>query len=291
MISPALGRYDYCAADDPDGRSNGVIIGPNATVAPAGSVTTPTQWGSLSDCSACHKAVTPSAPLPVYCSTPPCQFDNGITGAAICTGPYALPAGAPAKFAAFLGLDHDLAWSDSMRGPWTVGTAYSTGQQMMAKISTPSSMYTENPVVSTITLPGGRDGDVGYVAVFDTVSPSGGWVQDKATGKWVPGGRGESFGFGVAFSLDGQYWSDGVDVALPGGCRTPLGLLEDDDIGGGGGGDGDDGASFTLVFTRRFADCANQVLAPGSRGDAANDKTMCANLYTARFNVSWGAWL
>ena len=118
-------------------------------------------------------------------------------------------------------------------------------------------------------------------------SPSkGGWVADAATGKFVPGGRGESYGFGVAFSLDGQYWSDGVDVALPGGCRTPLGMLEDDGDGGAG-----DGASFTLVFTRRFADCAQQILPPGSRGDGANDKTMCANLYTARFNVSWGAWV
>ena len=95
-------KYD---SDRPHG--NGVVIGPNASTASAAPGSTATRWGALGDCAACHAAA--STP-PVYCSTPPCQFDNGITGAAICTGPYALPPGAPAKYAAFLGLDHDLAW-------------------------------------------------------------------------------------------------------------------------------------------------------------------------------------
>jgi hypothetical protein len=71
-------------------------------------------------------------------------------------------------------------------------------------------------------------------------------------------------------------------VALPGGCRTPLGLIEEDD------------GYYTLLFTRRFVDCAKQKegLPPGSRGDAANDATMCANLYAARYRLaSWRPWV
>ena len=122
------------------------------------------------------------------------------------------------------------------------------------------------------------------VAVFDTVSPTGGWEQRPPAGpgagwSWGPSHRGEHFGLGMTFSLDGNYWMDGVDVPLPGGCRTPLGLLEE-----GGG-------NYTLFFTRRFADCADQQLPPGSRGDACNARTMCANVYAATFSVSWEPWL
>ena len=257
---------------------NSVIIGPNATAPNA------TRWGSLSDCARCHT----DAPAPVYCAVPPCQFDNGKTGAAICAGPFSLspatdpPPSAAARFVAFVGLDHDLAWAPSMRGPWTIGTAASTGQQLTATLSTSTAMYTENPVVTEIEVPAAQGGGVAYVAVFDTVSPSGGWVE--ADGRWVSGGaagRGESYGFGVSFSLDGRFWSRGVDVALPGGCRTPLGMTQDDDGGTGG---------FTMLFTRRFADCTQQVLPPGSRGDGANGRSMCANLYAARFEASWGDW-
>ena len=101
---------------------NGIVIGPNATAPTA------TRWGDLSSCAACHD---PSVqPPPVYCAVPPCQFDNSITGGAICSGPYALPAaaGKPPLYASFVGLNHDLAWASSMRGPWTIGTAASTGQ-------------------------------------------------------------------------------------------------------------------------------------------------------------------
>ena len=263
---------------------NGVVIGPHATSPTA------TQWGDLHDCHACHEgkrintdisSFSSISSLPVYCTMPPCQFDNGITGAAISTGPYVLPDTASARFGTFLGLDHSLAWSNNLSGPWTVGTPYTTGQLMNAKISTVSSMYTENPVVTRIKLP---DGGLGYVAVFDTVSPSGGWVE--VGGQWVSGvGRGESYGFGVSFSLNGEFWSRGVDVALPGGCRTPLGLIQEDTD------------SFSLLFTRRTIgdggvtpECNRLVLPPGSRGDAANGRSMCANLYAARFNVSWGEW-
>ena len=247
---------------------NGVVIGPNASVV-AGS--TATRFGDLSSCAVCHVPPAPGRSVPPFCATPPCLFDNGKTGAAISAGPFALPVGAAARFASFVGLSHHVAWADTMRGPWTVGSSPQIGQDTMAKLSTPSAMYTENPVVSAL--------GAGLVAVFDTVSADGGWVVDAARGTWVPGGRGESYGFGLTFSMDGGLWSNGVDVRLPGGCRTPLGLLD--------GGDG----TATLFFTKRFASCADQTLPAGSRGDAANGNAMCANLYAAKFNVTWRDWL
>ena len=80
----------------------------------------------------------------------------------------------------------------------------------------------------------------------------GGWVAIAATGKFVPGGRGEtSYGFGGCIqsmvNTGPMMWT----LLCPVVARTPLGMLEDDGDGGAG-----DGASFTLVFTRRFADCA-----------------------------------
>ena len=60
-----------------------------------------------------------------------------------------------------------------------------------------------------------------YVAVFDTVYSEHG-------------------GFGMSTSSDGLHWSKGVDVALPGGCRTPLGIIDE----------GDGYAS--MLFTRRY---------------------------------------
>ena len=194
----------------------------------------------------------------------------------------------------------------------------------MVALITSSSMYVENPVTTRMHYPfansssdgssGHRSSDasatasasassLAYVTVFDTVAPSGGWVE--ADSSWVSGpgaSRGEHYGFGMSFSLGGRYWSKGVDVALPGGCRTPLGLIDEGD-GTGGDRDNTEGTSaaaagtgdrlYTLFFTRRFADCSKQKdgLPPGSRGDAANDPTMCAPLYAARFRVaSWRPW-
>ena len=37
----------------------------------------------------------------------------------------------------------------------------------------------------------------------------------------------EHDGFGVSTSRDGLHWSEGVDVVLPGGCRTPLGVIDE----------------------------------------------------------------
>jgi hypothetical protein len=280
------------------------------------------------DCEKCLRPASPTSPRPVYCDTPPCQWNNGHTGAAICTGPFALPiptsaTANPIRYASFVGLDHALAWAPSMRGPWTVGTAGQVGQHMAAAISTSSAMYVENPVTTRMHYPypypygssadgsgeEGGDDSKAYVTVFDTVSPSGGWVESAVSdggsnissagadggssewmtttsegGQWVSGpgaDRGEHYGFGLSFSLGGRYWSKGVDVPLPGGCRTPLGLIEED------------GGYYTLLFTRRFVDCSKQEggLPPGSRGDAANDPTMCANLYSARFRIaSWRPW-
>ena len=105
-------------------------------------------------------------------------------------------------------------------------------KQGLVAIGTPLSAYNENPVVSTLVVldDGGSTGfgsAVGknrtvYVAVFDTV-------------------QSEHHGFGLSVSDDGLHWSAGVDVALPGGCRTPLGLIDE--------GDG----TVTMLFTRRSA--------------------------------------
>jgi hypothetical protein len=97
----------------------GVVMGPNASAAP-GSTATP--FGDLGSCAVCHVAPAAGAALPPFCATPPCLFDNGKTGAAISVGPFALPASSSARFASFVGLSHHLAWADSMRGPWTVGS-------------------------------------------------------------------------------------------------------------------------------------------------------------------------
>merc|ERR1712113_653043 len=124
--------------------------------------------------------------------------------------------------------------------------------------------------------------EFGLLALFDTVSPSGGWILKD--GKWVNGlGRGESYGLGMMYSQDGGYWSQGVDVELPGGCRTPLGfILEEEDERNenqskvkGSATSFPPSLSGVVFYTKRYADCSYQVLPPGSRGDAANDPTMC----------------
>ena len=269
---------------------NGVVIGPSAAAtavysSSAPPLVHPLRWGDLTrDCAACHGGgASPPAPPPSYCSYAPCRFDNGKTGGAISTSPFALPPNASAKFASFVGLNHDLAYSNAMAGPWVVGTPTALGEQLAATLTTPSSPYTENPVVTRISVPGRSE--PGFVAVFDTVSPSGGWVADASTGEWKSGeGRGEWYGFGVSFSYDGVYWSPGVDVSLPGGVRTPLGLVEYPTETGE--------YVYELLFTRRFADCAAQTggLPKGGRGDANNGRSMCANLYAASFGVTWGTW-
>lgn len=150
------------------------------------------------------------------------------------------------SYAAFVGEDHYLAIAMAASGPWQVSNSHRVA------ISTPSSAYNENPVVTELDRP---DGTRIFVAVFDTV-------------------QSESQGFGMSWSEDGLHWHPGVDVPLPRGCRTPLGLIDE----------GDGLAS--LLFTRRFADCHNQTALPGNGADAISPAS-CANVYAATFAVGW----
>jgi len=255
-------------------QSYGIIIGPNATNSSA------LRWGDLSECSACFDASVDIADRPTICGTDSCSWDNTKTGQAIAISPW-VRAVDDDTFLAFLGTTHVLASAPNVKGPWTVWNDASVGQVLMSKMSTTASVYCENPVVvSPVHDPAYPKwpGRTGYIAVFDTVSPSGGYV-DADWGWWPSGSsRGEAYGFGMSYSDWGYLWTDGEDVAVSGGVRTPLGLIEEDD------------GSYTLIFTRRFPDCAYQTLVPGSRGDAANDVSMCANMYSARFALSWVAW-
>ena len=84
-------------------------------------------------------------------------------------------------------------------------------------------------------------------------------------------------GFGMSTSADGVNWKPVVDVALPLGCRTPLGFVQDEDGQGG-----------TLFFTRRFPDCGRQVTPlTGCSGSYCVSPAQCANVYAARFVVNW----
>jgi len=78
----------------------------------------------------------------------------------------------------------------------------------------------------------------------------------------------------MSWSEDGLHWHPGVDVPLPKGCRTPLGLIDE----------GNGLAS--LLFTRRFADCHNQTALPGNGADAISPAS-CANVYAAMFAIDW----
>lgn len=156
-------------------------------------------------------------------------------------------------YAAFISSHHYLGTAPSVRGPWTVRNASDS-----YAISTPTSSFNENSIASAITAPTGRPV---FGTVFDTVFR-------------------ESHGMGFAYSEDGLTWGPGAgkDVAVPRGVRTPLGLIEEPD------------GAYTVFFTRRFADCANQARQEdncGGGGFGAAFPTMCANLYASRFAVFW----
>jgi len=143
--------------------------------------------------------------------------------------------------------DSFLAFASHPSGPWHVTVA-----QKSRAIHTPLSSYNENPTVTKLSRP---DGSSVFVAVFDTVYS-------------------EAHGFGMSWSEDGVTWSPGVDVALPRGCRTPLGLI-------------DEGHGIAkMLFTRRFADCNNQTALPKNGADAISPAS-CANVYAATFEVAW----
>lgn len=153
-------------------------------------------------------------------------------------GPYVLPNG---SFAAFVGEGAHWAIAHSAAGPWQI-----VGQHP-SLLKTGKSPYGENPVVTRL-----RSGM--YIAVFDAVFN-------------------EHAGFGMGISADGVHWSEGQDIVLPQGCRTPLGLIEEEEEG-----------LMSLLFTRRFDDCANQT--QKDNGATAVSPVMCANVYYARFQLS-----
>ena len=163
-------------------------------------------------------------------------------------GPYRLPNG---TYAAFLAATHNFATAASPRGPWTIGSS-------VAQINTPlAGSFVENPTPSQLWDPVSNKS--AFIVVFDTVEHEGA-------------------GFGLASSADGVTWRNGVDVSLPKGCRTPLGLLQDAD-----------GKAGTLLFTRRFPDCSNQTRQPATGCGGANciSPAQCANVYAARFAIDW----
>ena len=92
--------------------------------------------------------------------------------------PYQLPNG---SLAMFIGEDHYLAMAEAPAGPWRVVSHKGEA------ITTPTSKFNENPVVSTLRR---GDGSTVQVAVFDTV-----YTEDK--------------GFGMTWSDDGITWHDG----------------------------------------------------------------------------------
>jgi len=125
------------------------------------------------------------------------------------------PLGKRRGYAAFTGVNHNMATAPSVHGPWTVGD-----ESLHDVIATPSSSFNENSIASEVTAPTGK---TVFGSVFDTVFA-------------------ESRGMGFAYSKDGVHWGPqkGVDVAVQHGVRTPLGLLEEPD------------GTYTLFFTRRF---------------------------------------
>jgi len=126
--------------------------------------------------------------------------------------PYPLADG---SWAAFVGTSHQetpnaygpgkwpvsLATAPALAGPWARRNAAAPASPADAPCVDLNGGYSENPVVSR------RPDDAGtFHAVFDFL------------------GR-EAEGFGYACSADGLEWEQAALVAVPGGCRTPFGLL------------------------------------------------------------------
>ena len=75
------------------------------------------------------------------------------------------------------------------------------------------------------------------------------------------------------FSFSAIVQAEGQDVLMPGGCRTPLGLVENE------------GGDLTMFFTRRFADCNNQTQEDDCGGFGMASPSMCANMYRASLRL------
>ena len=99
-----------------------------------------------------------------------------------------------------------LATAPSLRGPWTRLNPASPSRPEDAPCLNLTNGHTENPIVSR--LPAGI-GSPGYLAIFDDLAAEG-------------------VGFARACSVDGLHWTQDVTdvVAVPGGVRTPFGILE-----------------------------------------------------------------
>ena len=90
--------------------------------------------------------------------------------------------------------------SGSVRGPWERAAA---GNPLQI-----NGQRTENPIVLAVTPPNALQPLL--VAVFDDIA-------------------GEAEGFGLTWSLDGAAWAPAQRVAVPGGARAPMGLLDNGD--------------------------------------------------------------
>jgi len=175
--------------------------------------------------------------------------------------PYTLPDG---TFAAIVG-GNKAAFMQAPHpaGPWRhVGDLPATTFN-----KTPLSTYNENPVVTRVALSDGRSV---YAAVFDTVFA-------------------ESKGFGAAFSSDGTHWSAGADVTLDGGCRTPLGLLPLPAADRNDNDGGSSAARFEMLFTRRFASCADRTQQDDCGGFGMASIAQCSPIYSSIVELECGS--
>ena len=81
---------------------------------------------------------------------------------------------------------------------------------------------------------------------------------------WTSNGiRGIPSGFGFTFSYDGRSWAKSQLVALPGGIRAPMGLLET-------------APGVLSIWFNSY------------RGDS-DDSSYFGSLHVARFNLTWSA--
>ena len=141
----------------------------------------------------------------------PCQGLQGTDS----MFPYQLPNG---SWAALVGTSHQeggwrpsaagegkwpvsLATAPALAGPWTRYNPADPGDPADAPCLNVTWGHTENPIVSP--LPGGGGG---FLAVYDDL-------------------RHESVGFSRACSGDGVVWGGSSLVPVPGGARTPFGVL------------------------------------------------------------------
>eukprot|EP00966_Prymnesium_polylepis_P172051 3978399-Prymnesium_polylepis.1 len=147
-------------------------------------------------------------PDPLGAPWPRCQGLQGTDS----FYPYKLPNG---TWAALVGTAHQegswhpatptegrwsvsLALAPALAGPWTRYNPH--GAPRDAPCANITEGRTENPIVKP--LPAG-----GFMAVYDDLGHEGS-------------------GFGYVCSQDGVRWCRGAVVAVPGGCRTPFGLID-----------------------------------------------------------------